>query len=192
VRITKIDGTDVEFHIRTHLSSSSTTSTVKPDVAAQTVVDFVSSHTAFNATDVQCPSGVKAQVGVEFDCHFTGPDGPYTANMRVKKVNGDDVEFDVLRTHLSSGTPTFKADPADKAGPLTLEPNRTANSIADTVFSHTGFRPTDVQCPSGVKAEVGVKFDCHFTGSDGAYTANVRITSVNGSDVQYVMDTHLS
>ena len=27
-------------------------------------------------SDVSCPSGVEAKVGVEFDCHFTGVDGP--------------------------------------------------------------------------------------------------------------------
>jgi hypothetical protein len=52
--------------------------------------------------------------------------------------------------------------------------------VADFVFQHTGFRPTDVRCPSGVPANAGSTFDCHFTGPDGSYTAHVRITSVHG------------
>ena len=71
--------------------------TVKPAGAAQSVVDIVSSSTGFRPTDVSCPSGVPAKVGNEFDCHFTGPEGkPYTAHMRITKVDGERVDFDVL------------------------------------------------------------------------------------------------
>jgi len=70
--------------------------TVKPAGAAQAVVDVVSGQTGFHPTDVNCPSGVEAKVGQEFDCHFTGPEGkPYTAHMRITKVNGERVDFDV-------------------------------------------------------------------------------------------------
>jgi hypothetical protein len=72
---------------------SSCTATVKPDGAAQAVVDLVSEQTGFKPTDVKCPSGVEAKVGEEFECQFTGPEGPYTAHMKVTKVDGDDVEF---------------------------------------------------------------------------------------------------
>jgi Domain of unknown function (DUF4333) len=68
-------------------------STIKPDGAAKSVTDVVSQQTGFKPTDVKCPSGVDAKVGQEFDCHFTGPEGPYTAHVKVTKVNGDDVEF---------------------------------------------------------------------------------------------------
>lgn len=51
-------------------------------------------QTKFKPTDVSCPSGVDAEVGVEFDCKFTGPEGvEYTAHMKVTKVEGDNVEF---------------------------------------------------------------------------------------------------
>ena len=46
------------------------------------------------AKDVTCPSGVDAEVGAEFDCKFTGPEGrKYTAHLKVTKVEGDNVEF---------------------------------------------------------------------------------------------------
>ncbi len=70
--------------------------TVKPAGAAQSVVDVVSGQTGFRPTDVSCPSGVEAKAGQEFDCHFTGPEGkPYTAHMRITKVDGEQVVFDV-------------------------------------------------------------------------------------------------
>ncbi|MCV7075712.1 DUF4333 domain-containing protein [Mycobacterium szulgai] len=71
-------------------------STVKPEGAAQSVVDVVSKQTGFHPSDVHCPSGVEAKVGGQFDCHFTGPEGkPYTAHMRITKVDGDQILFDV-------------------------------------------------------------------------------------------------
>ncbi len=69
-------------------------STIKPDGAAGSVTDLVSKQTGFKPTDVKCPSGVDAEVGKEFECHFTGPEGKeYTAQMKVTKVEGDNVEF---------------------------------------------------------------------------------------------------
>jgi hypothetical protein len=69
-------------------------STIKPEGAAQSVVDLVSKQTGFKPNDVKCPSGVDAEVGKEFECHFTGPEGKdYTAHMKVTKVEGDNVEF---------------------------------------------------------------------------------------------------
>jgi Domain of unknown function (DUF4333) len=69
-------------------------STIKPDGAAQSVVDLVSKQTGFKPNDVKCPSGVDAEVGKEFECHFTGPEGKeYAAQMKVTKVEGDDVQF---------------------------------------------------------------------------------------------------
>lgn len=68
--------------------------TINADGAAKSVVDVVSSQTKFKPKDVSCPSGVDAEVGVEFDCKFTGPQGvEYTAHMKVTRVEGDNVEF---------------------------------------------------------------------------------------------------
>jgi hypothetical protein len=69
--------------------------TVKPEGATRSVIDVVSRQTGFKPIDVHCPSGVKATVGGQFDCGFTGPEGPYVAHMRITKVDGDNVEFDV-------------------------------------------------------------------------------------------------
>src|SRR5262249_56820571 len=78
------------------LAACTVKNTVKPDGAAQSVVDVVSSQTGFHPTDVHCPSGVEAKVGQEFDRPFTAPEGkPYTAHMRITKVDGERVDFDV-------------------------------------------------------------------------------------------------
>ncbi len=74
--------------------------TIRPEGAEKAVTDLVSQQTKFKPADVKCPFGVEAKVGQEFDCHFTGPDGPYTAHLKVTKIDGDDVFFDI-KTQLS-------------------------------------------------------------------------------------------
>lgn len=69
------------------------TVTIVPEAAAQTVVNVVSESTGFTPTDVTCPSGVEATVGGQFECQFTGPEGPYTAYMQISKVDGTYVEY---------------------------------------------------------------------------------------------------
>ncbi|ORB68743.1 DUF4333 domain-containing protein [Mycolicibacterium tusciae] len=77
-------------------------STIKPDGAAQSVADLVKKQTGFEPKDVKCPEGVEAKVGGTFECKFTGPEATeYTADMRITKVEGDDVEF-YIETHPSS------------------------------------------------------------------------------------------
>jgi hypothetical protein len=70
-------------------------STIKPEGAAQSVVNVVSQQTDFKPTDVKCPDGVEAKVGGSFDCTFTGPDGNYLAHMKIDKIEGDQVSFDI-------------------------------------------------------------------------------------------------
>jgi hypothetical protein len=78
------------------VSVSGCGATIKPDEAAKSVSTVVSRQTKFKPKDVNCPPGVDAEVGVEFDCTFTGPEGTeYTARVKVTKVKGDEVEFSV-------------------------------------------------------------------------------------------------
>jgi hypothetical protein len=67
--------------------------TIRPEGAEKSVVDLVSRQTDFRPTDVECPSDVEAKVGEKFECSFTGPEGPYTAFMEVRKVDGENVIF---------------------------------------------------------------------------------------------------
>jgi hypothetical protein len=67
--------------------------TVDSDRAADTVTDFVSTETGFDPTDMECPEDVEAKVGESFQCTFTGPEGPYVADVRIDEVDGDDAKF---------------------------------------------------------------------------------------------------
>ena len=77
------------------------------------------------------------------------------------------------------------AEPA----PVTVIPEGAAQTVVDVVTESTGFRPTDVTCPSGVEAEVGQQFECQFTGPEGPYTAYMQITTVEGQYVEYAITT---
>jgi len=70
--------------------------TIRAQETEQTVTRFVAKRTAYRPTDVRCPSGESAEVGVEFQCHFTGPDGRYTAYLRVLSVDGEKVVYRIV------------------------------------------------------------------------------------------------
>ncbi len=72
----------------------------------------------------------------------------------------------------------------------TIKPDGAAKSVVDLVSKQTGFKPTDVKCPSGVDAKVGTTFECTFTGPEAKpYTANMRVTKVEGDDVEFYIET---
>lgn len=76
-------------------------STIRPGPTEQTIRTFVYEHTGFHATDVRCPAGVPAKGGTRFQCHFTGPEGRYTAYLRILSVQGQRVLYDIV-THPDS------------------------------------------------------------------------------------------
>jgi hypothetical protein len=71
---------------------------------ANYVGNVVSQQTGFRAVDIRCPSGIPATAGGRLKCHFTGPEGPYTAYLRIVKVEGRRVAFN-LKTQPSSWPP---------------------------------------------------------------------------------------
>jgi len=155
------------------------TNTIRADQAEQTVARFVYQQTGFRATDVRCASGVAARVGGTFDCHFSGPDAPYTAHVRITSVHGERVG-ESIATRPSNG-----AEPR-----LTIKVRATEQTVTAAVVKRTGFTPTDVRCPFGIPATVGAEFDCRFTGPDGSYIAHVRVASIHGQRALDEVVTH--
>jgi Domain of unknown function (DUF4333) len=75
----------------------------------------------------------------------------------------------------------------------TIKPEGAASSVVDLVSKQTGFKPNDVKCPSGVDAKEGTEFECHFTGPEGKdYVAHMKVTKVDGDDVQFYIKTEPS
>ena len=77
----------------TLLAACGSAAPINPTAAAKYIVNGVLHETGYRVTDMQCPSGVDATVGARFKCHFTGPEGPYTAYVRIVKVKGSQVDF---------------------------------------------------------------------------------------------------
>jgi hypothetical protein len=79
------------------LAACSTTYKVRPEDAAQAIVDIISEQNDYelNVADVHCPADIEAKVGDQFDCTFTGRGDDYVAHMRIQKVEGDKVLFEI-------------------------------------------------------------------------------------------------
>ncbi len=77
------------------LGLSGCSKTISADGAQKSVTDFVAQNTEATASNVKCPDSTDAKVGVEFDCTFTAPDGDYVAHLKITKVDGTNVEYDI-------------------------------------------------------------------------------------------------
>jgi hypothetical protein len=44
---------------------------------------------------ITLPAGTEAKVDAEFECTFTGPDGDYVAHLKITKVDGTNVLYDI-------------------------------------------------------------------------------------------------
>ena len=84
LRIVSVHGSRVNYAIRSEIIERA----VLVGPAEREIRDFVYSHTRFRAGDVRCPSGLLARVGLQYQCHFTGPDGTYTAYVTITSING--------------------------------------------------------------------------------------------------------
>ncbi len=71
----------------------------------------------------------------------------------------------------------------------TVDADGAAESITGFVERETGFKPTDVECPEDVEAEVAATFECTFTGPEGPYEAAVEITEIDGDDANFSVET---
>ena len=174
--IQSIQGSRVNFGVRVLPPSSvlgsavSPRDTVVPGAAAQTVRDFVASHTGFRPTDVTCPPGVPAKASGTFDCHFTGPEGPYVAHVAIASVRGRRVLFNIQSLPASG---------------VALNAAGSAQTVVDFVARRFHFHVADARCPSVTGGHVGTRFDCHFTGPDGRYVAHMRVVSIQSRRVNY-------
>jgi hypothetical protein len=77
---------------------------IDPNGTAGYIDDVVFQQTGFRPVDVRCPTGIPATPGGRFRCHFTGPEGPYTAYLRIITVHGRRVDYR-LDTQPSSWPP---------------------------------------------------------------------------------------
>jgi hypothetical protein len=119
---------------------------------------------------VDCPGGVDAHPGTDFDCHATLTNGQeVTVPFRVASVSGDRVQM--------IGNP----DVVDQA-------------LAVNVAYHgANITPTSVDCPTGLPATQGKTFDCtakYPTGESARITLKLVSASSNGVQEIKVVGFH--
>jgi hypothetical protein len=83
MKITSVKGTRVDYQIQTQRVGN----TIHAASAERIVAGFVAKHTGFHPRDVTCPPSTIPLVGHTLVCHFTGPDGRYTATMLITSAN---------------------------------------------------------------------------------------------------------
>ena len=74
-------------------------------------------------------------------------------------------------------------------GDKTVETDAAERTVVNLIAEQTGFEAKDMNCPEDVKAEVGARFECTFTGPEGPYVASVEITEVDGEDAIFQVDS---
>jgi hypothetical protein len=75
-------------------------------------------------------------------------------------------------------------------GTLVVIPSGAEQVIRRLELRTHGTQITNVHCPDGVNAKVGVTFECHFNLPDGTkYTAHMRIVRVHAPEVDYFVST---
>ena len=92
----------------TALSACGRGTGIDPATTAKYIDDVEFQQTGFRPVDMRCPTGVPATVGGQFRCHFTGPEGPYTAYVRIVKVEGRRAAFQLKTQPSSWPPPTFR------------------------------------------------------------------------------------
>ena len=125
--------------------------------------------------------------------HSTAPRGAH-AGVRLGSVRLPALMFGLDNASVRTAAVVLAAAiPLAGCGQKTIKQSGAEQSVANVVAEQTGFRPTDVKCPSGVEAKVGNVFDCHFTGPEPKpYIAHVRITKVQGERVVFFVNSRPS
>jgi hypothetical protein len=116
---------------------------IVPDKAADLISHQVQSKSGFTPTDVSCPAGIEAKVGAQFACTFSGPSGKYAIRMKVTKVDGGYVEYDM------SWRLTEPVDTGTGTPPSTTDNPSATETPDDTDTPSTSSTPGDSDTPTG-------------------------------------------
>jgi hypothetical protein len=81
---------------------------IDPTGTAGYIDRVVFQQTGYRPADVRCPTGIPATPGGRFTCHFTGPEGPYTAYLRIVQVQGRRVLYRLDTRPSSWPAPTLR------------------------------------------------------------------------------------
>lgn len=136
-------------------------------VAAADVADQVSSELgkqSGEAPDITCPEDLPAEEGAELTCELTDGEKAYDVAVTVTSVDGSEVQFDIL---------------------LSVPAADVAEQVSAELEKQVGQAPDDVTCPEDLPAEVGAEVTCELTDGENVYDVNVKMTSVDGSDVLF-------
>lgn len=124
---------------------------------------------------VECPDSLRARIGVTMRCELTDPqDGmKYPVNITVNSVEGANTKFDI-----------------DLVGVAAVAADDVERQIARNFRGRFDRRSLPVDCPSPLRAKVGVGIECTLTDpADGrTYPVQVTVDSVDGANTNFSFD----
>jgi len=147
------------------INSSSTSSTTVPknDVASQ-ITAKMTDASGNKPQSATCPNDLPKKVGAQLNCTMQFKDGnPVGVNVTVTSINGDTTNFDMA---------------------VLIDQKQITNYVNDRL-TQWGHNPDSVSCPEDLKGVVGTTLRCTFTESGQTYGVNLKVTSVNGTDVKF-------
>jgi hypothetical protein len=121
------------------------------------------------ADDLDCPSGLRAEVGESVRCTFTVDGQPVDAVARITAVNGDTITYDVHTEARPVAKDVLERSVAEKLG-------------------QAGVRAGTPSCTGNLPAQVGATVACTLSGPDGVSTWTVTTTSVDGGKINYSIE----
>jgi hypothetical protein len=138
--------------------------TVSKDDVAKQISSKVNDQSGQAPESVSCPGDLKASVGATLNCTMTANGQNDNVNVTVTKVNGDDVDFDMVET---------------------IPKDDVAKQISDQLTQQVGHKPDSVTCPDNLKATVGATLRCQLTDGTTKLGVTATVTGVQGGNVKY-------
>lgn len=155
VTVTSVNGNDVKFDMVKTLD--------KGQVASQITTKMT--DPAGNKPDsVNCPSDLQGKVGAQLNCDVKVKDATYNVNVTVTSVDGDTVLFDIVET---------------------LDKDRVAGLISDSVAQQAGHKPDSVTCPDNLKGAEGATLRCQLVDDGKNYGVDVTVADVDAGDIHF-------
>ncbi|MUL67311.1 hypothetical protein BOO86_22750 [Mycobacterium sp. CBMA 234] len=128
-------------------------SVTKSDVQSQ-ISDKITDSNGKKAESVSCPDDLKGEVGAQINCTFKDGDKTRTVNVTVSSIDGDKVNFDMV-----------KIFPKDEI----------ATDVSDGLTQQLGAKPDSVTCPDDLKGKAGATLKCDATVSGEKHAITVSV-----------------
>ena len=135
-----------------------------------------------------CPTDLKGEQGQSIICKATRGDQTFDVKVTVTSVDGNTINFDIERVTAPPADAPASNTAADVSS---TDPSQTVDgkNVAQSVFDQLAANNKQVEkvsCPD-LAAQVGATARCSLVSGTETYGVTVSVTSVQGTDVKFVI-----